>query len=121
MHKHVRSCLPNEACGLLAGIRNHVHWVIPVVNVEMSSIRFRMDPHEQVAAMMRIEEKGMELMGIYHSHPSGPQNPSETDIDQLAYPDAAYLIWFFRNGRWICRAFAMKPEGPNEIQIHLLE
>jgi proteasome lid subunit RPN8/RPN11 len=51
-----------------------------------------MDPKQQLAAMIDMEEQGWDLIAIYHSHPNGPQVPSATDIDKAYYPEAAHLI-----------------------------
>lgn len=52
-----------------------------------------MNPIEQVEAFTNIEQNGWSLIAIYHSHLHGPCKPSETDTKELAYPDAAYLIF----------------------------
>ena len=71
--------------------------------------------------MIKITEDGQELVGIYHSHPDGPPEPSALDRMEAAYPDAAYLIFSRSQGEWKCRAFAMHPDGPIEIPIFLEE
>jgi len=120
MLEHVRRSGPEEACGLLGGKGDEVNWVYPISNIARSPERFRMDPLQQVEALMQIDEWG-ELVGIYHSHPSGPTTPSELDVKEAAYPEAAYLVWAKQHEEWQCRAFFMLPEGPREIQIHLEE
>jgi proteasome lid subunit RPN8/RPN11 len=47
-----------------------------------------------------MEAQGLEMVGIYHSHPHGPDSPSPTDIAEAYYPDAVYLIWFRQDGEW---------------------
>ncbi len=121
MLAHVRRCTPEEACGLLGGEADKVHCVLPISNIARSPERFRMDPLQQVEALMHIDEWGDQLVGIYHSHPSGPATPSELDIKEAAYPEAAYLIWSKSGEEWQCRAFFMLPEGSREIPIHLEE
>jgi proteasome lid subunit RPN8/RPN11 len=117
MLQHVRACLPEEACGMLAGDAGRVRWVLPVTNIARSSVCFRMDPQEHVRALLRIEEAGLSLLGIFHSHPSGPSMPSERDVAEAAYPEAAYLIWYRSDGEWECRAFDLYSEGVREIPI----
>jgi proteasome lid subunit RPN8/RPN11 len=117
MEEHVRASTPREACGVLAGERSQVHWVEPITNVEESLDRFRMDPQEQVDVMMRIEDDGLQLIGIYHSHPEGPDQLSESDIREAAYLDAAHLVWTSCGGQWSCRAFIIEVETAREIPI----
>lgn len=96
---------PEEACGLLAGKDNRVNLVISVTNELHSDIRFRMDPVEQLKAFQLFEEQGLDMLGIYHSHPNGPSIPSQTDITEAYYPDVIHLIWSPISGHWICKGF----------------
>lgn len=121
MMEHVLSCLPQEACGLLGGEDGRVLSVRPVKNTSRNPYRFRMDPDAQIKAMFEIEEEGHQIVAIYHSHPVGHEVPSEIDINEAAYPDAAYLIWYPSGGKWNCRAYVMLAEGSEEIPIVLDE
>lgn len=121
MHAHVLSCLPEEACGLLGGQDGVVKMVIPVTNAEHSATRFRMDPRGQIEGMNRIEDAGMDLIGIYHSHPLGPQVPSMTDLAEAAYPDAVSLVWSQSESGWIREAFVLEAGGPRAIPIWVVE
>jgi proteasome lid subunit RPN8/RPN11 len=121
MRDHVASLYPMEACGLIGGEGEFARLVIPVTNEADSTVRFRMDPEQQVKAMLRIEAMGLELMGIYHSHPSGPDGPSEADYREAAYPEAAYLIWYRESGIWRCRAFDLFKDRGAQIPIHVLD
>jgi proteasome lid subunit RPN8/RPN11 len=121
MQEHVASRAPLEACGLMGGEGGVCRLVIPVSNIAGSPVRFRMDPEEQIQAMLRIEHMELDLLGIYHSHPSGPPGPSPTDYADAAYPEAAYLIWFPEQGSWKCRAFDLLGEPGAAIPIHILD
>ena len=79
-------------------------------------MRFRMEPHAQWRAFQRMEAAGMELLGIYHSHPKGPDHPSPTDIAEHMYP-VAQVIWFRENGKWQARGFEI--DGRKAIEITL--
>jgi proteasome lid subunit RPN8/RPN11 len=78
-----------------------------------------MDPDAQIKAMFEIEEEGHQIVAIYHSHPVGPKVPSEMDINEASYPDAAYLIWYPSDEKWTCSAYLMLDEGSEEIPIVL--
>lgn len=119
MVDHVQRCLPEEACGLLGGRAHKVELVIPVENAAHSPVRYRMDPQQQVHALLSLEERGMELVGIFHSHPLGPAGFSTTDFEEAAYPEAAYLIWSHTTGAWVCRAFRIF-EGARVEEISLI-
>lgn len=117
MRGHVSSEYPLEACGLIGGLGARSKIVIPVSNVAASDVRFRMDPEEQIKAMLQIEQAGLSLIGIYHSHPAGPSGPSATDYREAAYPEAAYLVWFREGDHWSCEAYDLIGNPGERIQI----
>ena len=85
MLDHAVGHAPLEACGLLAGKNLKVEKVIEIRNQAESPVRYVMDPLEQLDGFEWIESNGMELLGIFHSHPSGPENVSPTDVAESAY------------------------------------
>lgn len=120
MRRHVVDCYPEEGCGILGGFKDRVEWVIPVTNMLHSATRFRMDPQEQVDAFFKIEEAGGKLIGIYHSHPSGPEVPSDSDVRESPLPKAVHIIWHPLNVEWTFRAYwieSMVGFVPVEINI----
>ena len=80
MRRHVAAQAPLEACGLLAGKQDSVEAVLRIHNAEQSPVRFRMDAQEQYKAFEWMDTHGLNLVGIFHSHPSGPETVSPTDI-----------------------------------------
>ena len=117
MLQSVSNCLPEEGCGLLAGLGNLVYEVIPVENIEHSPIRYRIAPQDQLNAFIYIEDKGWDLLGIYHSHPNGPETLSETDLAEAYYPEAVYVIIAGKKTEWIIRGFSLQNKYPQEIEI----
>jgi proteasome lid subunit RPN8/RPN11 len=118
MRRHVARHAPEEACGLLAGIGSHVERVIGVPNSLHSPVRFRMEPRAQWRAFQRIEAEGLDLVGIYHSHPSGPDHPSPTDIAESMYPVVS-IIWYPADGAWTARGFSIESGKWNEIALEI--
>lgn len=104
MRRHVVRRAPLEACGLLAGKNDKVEMTLGVRNADRSPLRFRMEARAQWRAFRRIEDLGLELVGIYHSHPNGPQHPSPTDVAEAMYP-VVQIIWSLREGEWQARGF----------------
>jgi proteasome lid subunit RPN8/RPN11 len=119
MLNHVDSCIPNEGCGLLGGREGRVAAVIPVANAAASPVRFQMDPAQQVRAQFRLEDQQLELVGIFHSHPLGPPGPSQTDLQEAAYPEAVQLIWFKEAAGWECRAFQYEDGTASEVALEV--
>jgi len=86
-----------EVCGVLAGEYgedgSRVVGTHEAENAaETPQIRYLIDPEDQFEIIERIEDDGLEVVGFYHSHPTGPTRPSETDLDQATWPDRSYVI-----------------------------
>lgn len=126
MKQDVARRSPEEACGLLAGHRVgdqlQASAVFITTNLFRSDTRYRIDPAEQLAAFNQIDALGLELVGIYHSHPNGPDEPSPTDIAEAYYPEAAYLIWCNRGGKvWTCAAYVILEATVYPLSIQVIE
>lgn len=116
MRRHVSRRSPQEACGLLVGKNEHVEITLGIHNAERSAVRFRMEPRAQWRAFQRIEAAGLELVGIYHSHPNGPDHPSPTDIAESMYP-VTQIIWVQVDGEWRVRGFQIEGGKATEISL----
>ena len=89
-----KAAYPREGCGLIAGLKLSLGGTrfISMTNVAASAAEFEMDPAELVNVLRDLRNTGEELIGIYHSHPHGPAEPSRTDIERAYYPEAVHLI-----------------------------
>lgn len=122
MEADVNAKAPEEACGIVAGRGNHSHLVIPVTNTLHSEFRFRMDPEEELRAFLLIEEKGLDILAIYHSHPQGIYKPSVTDLDEVTFLGIIYLIWYMLDNKWECRGYLMKSQMEyDEVPVVITE
>jgi len=117
---YVKKHYPFEACGLLAGKNGHVGKVFYIKNVAQSPFRFVMDPEEQLKAFNLIEENKLNLLAIFHSHPSGPETLSDTDIAEATY-DVIHVICSPRNSQWVARGFRIVDGTTKEVTINILE
>jgi proteasome lid subunit RPN8/RPN11 len=120
MRRHVARRLPQEACGLLAGRGERVEITRGVPNAARSPVRFRMSPRAQLRAFQRIEDAGMELVGIYHSHPNGPDHPSPTDLAEAMYP-VVYVLWYRRGGKWQARGFRIEAGKFRAVSLQVFD
>ena len=120
MLEHVDRQAPLEACGLLAGKNDRVENVILVRNQLQSPVRFVMDPYEQLQAFDWIESNGLELLGIFHSHPAGPATASQTDIAEAAY-EVVHLIWSPTQGPWRARGFWIEDGTATEVVLQIVD
>jgi proteasome lid subunit RPN8/RPN11 len=118
MIAHVDEHAPLEACGLLAGLNSKVESVIGVTNQAQSTVRFVMDPIEQLKAFEWIEFNGLDLVGIFHSHPDGPETVSQTDIAEAAY-EVVHVILARVDSKWRARGFWIKDGSFSEVSLHI--
>lgn len=86
-----------EVCGVLAGEygaeASTVSETYAAENVaDVPQTRYYVDPEEQLAITETIEDAGLDVVGFYHSHPTGPTGPSETDATRATWPDYSYAI-----------------------------
>ncbi|MDR1675174.1 MAG: M67 family metallopeptidase [Tannerella sp.] len=103
--------LPDEACGLLAGVDNTVKKRFPLENVDHSPEHFSFDPREQFRVLKEARAEGLRILANYHSHPSTPARPSDEDIRLAFDPDFLYLIVSLAGEQPVIRAFARTAEG----------
>ena len=89
---HAREDAPNECCGMIASSDGEAVAVHRARNTAASPFRYEMDGMEQYRIQTEIEDAGLELGAIYHSHTRSAPEPSQTDINLAFYPDALYVI-----------------------------
>jgi proteasome lid subunit RPN8/RPN11 len=89
---HARADAPNECCGMIAARDGRAVAVHRARNAAASPLRYEIDGMEQYAIQSTIEDAGLELGAIYHSHTRSAPEPSQTDINLAFYPDALYVI-----------------------------
>ncbi len=110
---HLKGVLPNEGVGLWGGRNGRVAQVWPLENVhKVPAQRYEADPQALIGALQRLRQAGHELVAIYHSHPTGPARPSETDRSQ-AFWRVPYVIFDMQSCEF--RAYFL-PEG-TEVPI----
>jgi proteasome lid subunit RPN8/RPN11 len=104
---------PNECCGMVSGSEGSATEVFRARNALASPYSFDMEPQDQLAIYTTIEDRGEEIVAIYHSHTKSPAEPSQSDRNNaLSWPDPLWLIcsladadspvvrgWDMRNGK----------------------
>ena len=97
IYEHALSVVPEEACGLIAGIDNEdgsrdIKKVYLLTNIDHTNEHFSIDPKEQLAAIKDMRASGLKPLGNWHSRPESPSRPSEEDKRLANDSKASYLI-----------------------------
>lgn len=90
-----RAASPNEACGLLSGVKSTVHHISPARNTALHPrTHFQAAAQDIYSAMQETDAQGWQLIGVFHSHPQSPPIPSPSDIadSRRAYPQMTHVI-----------------------------
>jgi proteasome lid subunit RPN8/RPN11 len=89
---HALEDAPNECCGMIAALNGEAVRVHRARNAAASPLRYEIEGKEQYAIQTAIEDAGMDLGAIYHSHTRSDPYPSQTDINLAFYPESLYVI-----------------------------
>ena len=108
--EHARRDRPLECCGFLIGDSRTVAYAVPMENVERSRVRYRIDDRAHIALRraLRAFRPAVSIVGVYHSHPEGPAEPSPTDIAEALYPEWIHVIVGLGAARPTVRAFRIR-------------
>ncbi len=91
--KQARADSGRECCGLLGGTEGLISRAYPAANASPNpATSYEIAPTDLFRLMREIRVAGLSLLGIYHSHPNGMNEPSRNDLQRATYPDAAYFI-----------------------------
>ena len=90
--EHARRDAPDECCGVV-GVRDGTAVTVHALeNTAHSPYRFEAGA-ELIGVMEKLDEAGLELGAIYHSHTRTEPVPSQTDINfSVAWPGTEWLI-----------------------------
>ncbi len=118
--------LPNEACGLLLGpmVDGMPTGVVtearPCVNVDASARTYTVAPKDMLRAMRSAEERGDEIIGVWHSHTHTDPYPSPTDVRQAVDPSWIYVIVSLKHGDPSLRAYNIADGEITELPVALV-
>lgn len=122
---HARQDPARECVGALGGHRRgsglnavwDVRTLYPLPNIAPRPDReYLAEPRALLRALKAMRAENLDLVGLYHSHPRGPDRPSRTDTRLAAY-DVPYLIADLSGGR--LRAYLL-PEA-HEVALHVTD
>ena len=97
---HAQAMYPEECCGALLGVGDHLDCAIRLANTSQTDRRrsYRIDPAELLEATREARDGGMTILGIYHSHPDSEPRFSAEDLAN-ACPWYRFLVLAVDAGR----------------------
>lgn len=102
---HGADAYPEEGCGFLLGTvtddgENRVTAIRRAANrqSEWRTRRYQLTADDYRSADAAAQEQGLDVVGIYHSHPDHPARPSETDLEEATFPGYTYAIVSVQDG-----------------------
>ncbi len=123
MVAHCLDRLPEEACGLLAGPpgESSAEVCYPVRNVDESARTYRLDDHDYMRAERDADERGLEVIAVFHSHTHTDAYPSPTDVEKAHYPGWHYVLVSLRHAEPVVRSFRIEEGAITEEPVVLVE
>jgi proteasome lid subunit RPN8/RPN11 len=116
---HARSEDPIECCGMIASRDGEAVRVYRATNAAGSPLRYEIDGAEQYRIQMEIEDSGLDLGAIYHSHTRTEPYPSQTDINLAFYPEAVYVIVGLAGNQPEVRGFQIRDGQVREAELEI--
>lgn len=105
MVQHAEATFPNECCGAMLGRTNSatklVTGAVPLPNsfAGEQGERYELKPEDLLAADKAAREAGLDLIGIYHSHPDCDAYFSKTDLENSC-PWYSFVVLSIKNGKF---------------------
>jgi proteasome lid subunit RPN8/RPN11 len=129
---HLYDGLPDEGCGLLGGRPDdeagphrtraaQATVFYRSVNVAASSRVYTVDPKTHLRADRDAEDRGLEIIGVVHSHTHTDAYPSPTDVAQAPDPSWHYVIVSFRTGGPALRSYRIRAGEIEEEPVLLVD
>jgi [CysO sulfur-carrier protein]-S-L-cysteine hydrolase len=105
---HCYDGLPLEACGLLGGAPDEASVCYPTTNVAASARVYTVDPTGHFRADRDAEGRGLEIIGVFHSHTHTDAYPSPTDVAQAPDPSWHYVLVSLRDEVPVVRSYRIE-------------
>ena len=120
MIDHARAEAPNECVGLVASRGGEAVAVHRARNAEASRLRFSIDSMEQLRLTNEIDDAGLEIGAIYHSHTRTAPRPSQTDINfAKGWPGVLWIIIGLANGEPEVKTYEIRDGHVSEADLQI--
>src|SRR5436309_14795762 len=106
---HCLGGLPDEACGLLGGdpVSTEITVCYPTRSSAVSARTYTVDPKDHLRADRDAESRGLEIVGVFHSHTHTDAYPSATDVAQAPDPTWHYVLVSLRDEAPVVRSYTI--------------
>lgn len=126
MVAHAVAGLPNEACGLLGGPwgGDRIDAFVPTVNIDASAKTYSIGPDGFLAADQALGPRGLDVVGVMHSHTHTDPYPSPTDVAQADNPLLLgwhYVIVSLRDTEPMLRSWILDDGRIAETPVEVVE
>ncbi|MCB1249654.1 MAG: M67 family metallopeptidase [Acidimicrobiales bacterium] len=120
---HAYDGMPLEACGLLSGdaATGVADRFYPCGNAAASSKLYTIEPKDHLRADRDAEDRGVEIIGVVHSHTHTDAYPSPTDVAQAPDPSWHYVIVSLRDEAPVVRSYRIVDGTITEEPITLTD
>jgi proteasome lid subunit RPN8/RPN11 len=104
LRRHGEETYPHECCGVMLGRVDGDERVVEAVlragntRVDSPHNRYNIDPRELVRIQRESRERGVDIVGFYHSHPDHPARWSQTDLAEAHWIGCSYVITSVEKG-----------------------
>ena len=120
---------PNECCGMIASRDGAAVTLHPARNAAASPLRYEIDGMEQYRIQSAIEDAGLDLGAIYHSHTRSDPVPSQTDLNLARwgdgggpkFPGTLYVIVGVKDAQDDVRAWDITNDGYEQRELEVVE
>ena len=97
LSKDAKEKKPNESCALLFGNKENDKLIVSELflaeNIDGSPVNFTISNEQLIQGYKMAEEKGLEVIGIFHSHPNSEPYPSSTDKKFMEINPVSWVIF----------------------------
>jgi proteasome lid subunit RPN8/RPN11 len=105
LRRHGEETYPYECCGALLGRLTEAGREVAAVvrcsntRADRPQDRYSIDPKELLRLQRQADERGLAIVGFYHSHPDHPARWSETDLEEAHWLGCSYVITSVKAGQ----------------------
>lgn len=127
IHQHGEAAYPEEGAGLLLGNSQgtiqQIQAILDLPNTREDQARhnrYLLSAEDYLQAEVEADRLGLDVLGVFHSHPDHPNQPSEFDRE-WAWPSFFYIITSVWSGRAIeSRAWRLAEDRQAFVEERLM-